>query len=129
MTIEENRKQPNILITGTPGTGKTTTSELVALACGMRHVNVGALVKEHALHEGFDEHYGSFVLDEDKVILCNLERVISFGQELISFTAVRSPGAGDYERRRGAGLSLVRSVPGGLVRSDCGSARGQYDFV
>lgn len=63
----DSRSKPNILITGTPGTGKTTTSELVALATGLEHVNVGSMVKEHGLHEGFDDQYESYILDEDKV--------------------------------------------------------------
>lgn len=37
--------RPNILVTGTPGTGKTTTCELVAAATGMTHVDVGKLIK------------------------------------------------------------------------------------
>lgn len=62
-----SRAGPNILITGTPGTGKTTTAELVAGATGLRHLNVGALVKEQELHSGWDEEFDCHVIDEDKV--------------------------------------------------------------
>jgi adenylate kinase len=61
------RTRPNILITGTPGTGKTTHAELVASATGFRHVNVGDLVKMHDLHSGWDERFEAYLLDEDKV--------------------------------------------------------------
>lgn len=61
------RKIPNILVTGTPGTGKTTTSELIAEATGLTHVNVGDLVKEKQLHEGYLEEFDTHILDEDKV--------------------------------------------------------------
>jgi adenylate kinase len=60
-----DRKVPNILVTGTPGT--TTTSELIAQATGLSHVNVGELVKEKQLHEGYLEEFDTHVLDEDKV--------------------------------------------------------------
>jgi Cdc6-like AAA superfamily ATPase len=63
------RDLPNILITGTPGTGKTTTSEMAAEATGLTHINVGDLVKAKALHEGLDKEYDSYILDEDKVTL------------------------------------------------------------
>ena len=62
------RKIPNILVTGTPGTGKTTTSELIAEATGLTHVNVGDLVKQKQLHEGYLEEFDTHILDEDKVM-------------------------------------------------------------
>ena len=44
MATREDRSRPNILITGTPGTGKTCTSELISEITGFKHVNVGTLV-------------------------------------------------------------------------------------
>ena len=62
-----NRTAPNILITGTPGTGKTTTCELIAEASGARHINVSDLIKSDDLHSGWDEEFDCYVLNEDKV--------------------------------------------------------------
>jgi broad-specificity NMP kinase len=56
----------NILVTGTPGTGKSTTSELIALACDLVHINVGQVVKEHELHDGYDATFDTYVMNEDK---------------------------------------------------------------
>ena len=70
MTSESaNRSSPTIVITGTPGTGKTTTAQLLAeeSPVPLTHINVGDLVKEQGLHEGFDDEWGSFTVDEDKV--------------------------------------------------------------
>ena len=61
------RRPPNILITGTPGTGKTSTCQLIAEATGLRHVNVGDRVKLEELHSGWDQEFDSFIIDEDKV--------------------------------------------------------------
>ncbi|CAE6524370.1 unnamed protein product [Rhizoctonia solani] len=63
------RKYPIIVITGTPGTGKSTHAELVASQSSvpLKHINVGDLVKEKGLHEGFDEEWQSYIVDEDKV--------------------------------------------------------------
>ncbi|OQS07599.1 adenylate kinase [Thraustotheca clavata] len=65
---EMARRMPNILITGTPGTGKTTMSQLLAEKTHLEYINVGELVKQHNLHSGRDEEYDCFVLDEDKVV-------------------------------------------------------------
>lgn len=54
--------RPNILITGTPGVGKTTMAELAAEALGFRLVSVNDLVKEHSCHEGKDSEYDSYIL-------------------------------------------------------------------
>lgn len=61
------RSLPNILVTGTPGTGKTTTSEMIAEATGLEHVNVGDIVKTKQYHEGYLEEFDTHVLDEDRV--------------------------------------------------------------
>ncbi len=55
------------MITGTPGTGKTTLCGELATRTGLRHVDVGALVRDRGLHSGWDEEFQCFVLDEDKV--------------------------------------------------------------
>ncbi|GLC33723.1 hypothetical protein PLESTB_000108700 [Pleodorina starrii] len=63
-----SRSRPNILITGTPGTGKTTTAELVAQELGFRHINVGEWVREKGLHSGWNQEFECYDLDEDKVV-------------------------------------------------------------
>jgi ABC-type dipeptide/oligopeptide/nickel transport system ATPase component len=66
--MASHRKLPNILIVGTPGTGKSTTAQLVQQAVpSMRHVEVGALVKDKQLHDGWDDEYECYILDEDRV--------------------------------------------------------------
>ena len=61
------RKNPNIVVTGTPGVGKTTHAEQIAQSLGFKHVSVNQIVKDEGFHEGKDEELGSWVVDEDKV--------------------------------------------------------------
>lgn len=65
---ETKRKRPNILITGTPGVGKTSTASLIAERLGFRHVNVGELIKQCKCYDGFDEELDTNILDEDKLL-------------------------------------------------------------
>ena len=67
MASADARALPNILITGTPGTGKSTTAAEVVSATGLRHVNVGDVAKEKQLYENWDDEYECPVLDEDRV--------------------------------------------------------------
>ncbi|KAJ4987473.1 POS9-activating factor FAP7 [Stagonosporopsis vannaccii] len=62
------RKNPNIIITGTPGVGKTTHAEQLARATGLKHVSVNQIVKDEGFHEGKDEETGSWIVDEDKLL-------------------------------------------------------------
>ncbi|KAL4424654.1 hypothetical protein ABPG77_002272 [Micractinium sp. CCAP 211/92] len=61
------RAAPNILVCGTPGTGKTTLCQQVAEATGLKHMNIGDLVKAQSLHSGWDDEFECLVIDEDKV--------------------------------------------------------------
>ncbi|CBY01051.1 predicted protein [Plenodomus lingam JN3] len=61
------RQNPNIVITGTPGVGKTTHAEQLARATGFQHISVNQIVKDEGFHEGKDEETGSWIVDEDKV--------------------------------------------------------------
>lgn len=63
-----SRRLPNIIITGTPGTGKTTHCEVLAEKCPeLKHLSVNQVVKDRECHEGWDEEYQSWIVDEDKV--------------------------------------------------------------
>ncbi|KAH6626362.1 AAA domain-containing protein [Chaetomium sp. MPI-SDFR-AT-0129] len=63
-----SRTLPNIIITGTPGTGKTTHSELLAERTGLKHISVNDVVKDKECHEGWDDEYQSWIVDEDKLL-------------------------------------------------------------
>jgi adenylate kinase len=74
----------NILITGTPGTGKTTLSEMVAASRNMIHIDVSKLVKEKHLHDGYLEEFDSYELNEDKV--CDeLEPIMGEGHVVVDY--------------------------------------------
>ena len=75
---------PNILITGTPGTGKTTTADLLAELSGLRHINVSQLIGAQGLHDGRDEQYDCWIMNDDK--LCDaLEPIVSQGGCIVEF--------------------------------------------
>lgn len=67
------RKEPNILITGTPGTGKTTlmkslmeTESLKELK--LKFIIISEYLKEHELYLDYDPEYDCHVMDEDRLI-------------------------------------------------------------
>jgi adenylate kinase len=61
------RTNPNIIVTGTPGVGKTTHAEQLARSLGFKHISVNQIVKDEGFHEGKDEETGSWIVDEEKV--------------------------------------------------------------
>jgi MoxR-like ATPase len=63
------RTQPNIIITGTPGVGKTTHCEMLAQNTGLKHLSINDVVKERGCHDGYDEEFKSWIVDEDKVCI------------------------------------------------------------
>ena len=61
------RTQPNIIVTGTPGVGKTTHCETLAQNTGLKHLSINDIVKERGCHDGYDQEFKSWIVDEDKV--------------------------------------------------------------
>lgn len=68
MSVDNHFKGPNILITGTPGTGKTTTAREIASATGLNYINISELAKENKFIDNWDESLQTWELDDDKVI-------------------------------------------------------------
>lgn len=61
------RDAPNIIVTGTPGVGKTSHCEQLAEKTGLKHISINNIVKERGCHDGWDQEHQSFIVDEDKV--------------------------------------------------------------
>lgn len=59
---------PNILITGTPGTGKSTLAHTLATMTNHQHLDVSRLVKEKEFHDGHIPEFDTLDLNEDKLI-------------------------------------------------------------
>jgi len=79
-----SRLLPNILVTGTPGTGKSSTCRRIAELTGMVHVEVSSLVKELELYDSWHEEHDVPEFDEDKV--CDeLETRLAKGGHIVDF--------------------------------------------
>lgn len=59
--------QPNILVTGTPGAGKTHFAKEIAEKYGLKFLEISRIVQDHGFTDGFDETLDCPILDEDKV--------------------------------------------------------------
>ncbi|KAG9882458.1 P-loop containing nucleoside triphosphate hydrolase protein, partial [Aureobasidium melanogenum] len=80
------RTSPNIIITGTPGVGKTTHCEQLATSTGLTHLNVNKVVKERDCEDGFDDELNSVIVDEDK-LLDAIEPDLEAGGQIIDWHA------------------------------------------
>lgn len=61
------RTSPNIIITGTPGVGKTSHAEMLAEKTGLQHLQINKFAEENDCYDGRDEELQSWIVDEDKV--------------------------------------------------------------
>ena len=59
---------PNILVCGTPGVGKSTLSKILAKRLGFKYLGISDLVIEYELHDGYDELYDTYIVNDDKII-------------------------------------------------------------
>lgn len=81
-----SRSLPNIIITGTPGVGKTSHCEILAENTGLKHISINNIVKEKGFHEGYDDQFQSWIVDEEK-LLDYLEDIVKLGGCIIDWHA------------------------------------------
>jgi adenylate kinase len=67
MTMMKKKNKKIVLVTGTPGTGKTAASHLLASKIDALHIDLGELVKRENLSSGIDKARDSLIVDMDKV--------------------------------------------------------------
>lgn len=82
--MPEAAKLPNILITGTPGAGKSFISKKLVERFHLVHQDVSELVKEHDFTDGFDEELNCPFLDEDR-LLDYLEPIMQKGGNIVEY--------------------------------------------
>ncbi|KAK7503538.1 hypothetical protein BaRGS_00005077 [Batillaria attramentaria] len=75
---------PNILITGTPGTGKSTLASELSQRTGLKYVSVSQLATEMELFDGYDEQLQCPILDDDRVV-DEMEEDMSQGGNVVDY--------------------------------------------
>ena len=70
-----------IIVTGTPGTGKTTLAKRIAKERNYRYVDVNKVVKEHSLSEGYDRKRKTKIVDEKRLAKALEGLIIAFRKE------------------------------------------------
>lgn len=73
------KDEPNIIITGTPGVGKTSHCEVLCQLTGLKHLSINEIVKEKGCQEEWDEGLQSWIVDEDKVRESRIREVLAGG--------------------------------------------------
>lgn len=82
--MQTNRSAPNILITGTPGVGKSTLCEKLSQTTGLKWLEISKIAKENSCVEEYDPVYQCAVLDEDK-LLDGLEDIMGAGGNIVDY--------------------------------------------
>ena len=58
----------NVLISGTPGVGKSTHAAELSTRLGLKYININEIANERNLYEGWDSELESKILDEETLL-------------------------------------------------------------
>ncbi|KAL3445168.1 AAA domain-containing protein [Aspergillus insuetus] len=114
------RTSPNIIITGTPGVGKTVHCEQLAQDTGLRHLSINQIAKDRGCYDTYDEELKTWVVDEDK-LLDAIEDEVLQGGFLIDWHAC------DLFPKSWIDLVVVLRCPSTSVHYDRLSSRGYHE--
>ncbi|KAL2813327.1 AAA domain-containing protein [Aspergillus cavernicola] len=114
------RTSPNIIITGTPGVGKTVHCEQLAQDTGLRHLSINQVAKDRGCYETYDEELKTWVVDEDK-LLDAIEDEVLQGGYLIDWHAC------DLFPKSWVDLVVVLRCPSTSVLYDRLNSRGYHE--
>lgn len=76
-------KMKPVIVTGTPGTGKTTLARECARRFNLEYIDVNKVIKNNKLSEYYDSRMGCDVVDSDKLNSALLELIKMPGKRLI----------------------------------------------
>ncbi|OJJ41296.1 hypothetical protein ASPWEDRAFT_732084 [Aspergillus wentii DTO 134E9] len=114
------RTFPNVIITGTPGVGKTVHCEQLAQETGLRHLSINQVAKDRHCYETYDQELETWVVDEDK-LLDAIEDEVLQGGYLIDWHAC------DLFPKSWVDLVVVLRCPSTSVLYDRLSTRGYHE--
>jgi len=82
------RTDPNIIITGTPGVGKTTHCQDLAQKTGLHHLDINEAVRKHNIGESSSDpdDPNTKIVDEDRLLDC-IENDLEEGGQIIDWHA------------------------------------------
>ena len=118
-----SRPEPNIIITGTPGVGKTSHAQRIAQKTGLHHLDINEVVKAHNIGEKNPDNSdaNTKIVDEDR-LLDVIENDLADGGQIIDWHAcdlfpprlidlvcvVRCENGKLYDRLRARGYSEAK---------------------
>ena len=74
----------NILISGTPGVGKSTHASELATRVGLKYININELAEEGDLYHGWDSELESKIINEE-MILDEIEHSVKKGGCVVDY--------------------------------------------
>lgn len=73
--LRKNIAKKVIIVSGTPGTGKTTVSRMLSESMDLDYLDVNQIIKSEGISEGYDNERDCQVIDEEKLVK-NLKKII-----------------------------------------------------
>ncbi len=95
-----------IIVTGTPGTGKTTLSKRLAQSLNLHYLDVNLMIKKYNLSEGYDKKRETKIIDTKKLNKAIIKEISNYNKNSSNIKTSKKSAKNNLKTKKPDGIII-----------------------